>query len=190
MQYFFLFKTLVGIISPAGGKLRTAGFYGREIPLVVCKGRMAFQRAAWLRNRQAFLSLCRDRTNNYDLQLIYNFYEFLVPLFLDLLRIIQLAPPSVYERALPMFIKGLSMLGMDYTDAYYLHLNTLIYLHKNLRNVYDALLRNANRALVTTDIEFMHRLLAGMTSNQAIRGWEGFNAIIGELPEFETAEEF
>ena len=82
------------------------------------------------------------------------------------------------------------MLGMDYTDAYYLHLNTLIYLHKNLRNVYDALLRNANRALVTTDIEFMHRLLAGMASNQAIRGWEGFNAIIGELPEFETAEEF
>ena len=78
MQYFFLFKTLVGIISPAGGKLRTAGFYGREIPLVVCKGRMAFQRAAWLRNRQAFLSLCRDRTNNYDLQLIYKFYEFLV----------------------------------------------------------------------------------------------------------------
>ena len=86
MQYFFLFKTLVDIISPAGGKLRTADFYGREMPFVVCQGRMAFQRAAWLRNRQAFLSLCRDRTNNYDLQLIYNFYEFLVPLFLDLPR--------------------------------------------------------------------------------------------------------
>ena len=91
----------------------------------------------------------------------------MVPLFLDLLRIIQLAPPSVYERALPTFIKGLSMLGMDYTDAYHLHLNTLIYLHKIPRNVYHALLRNANRALVTTDIGFMHRLLAGMTSNQA-----------------------
>ena len=44
-------------------------------------------------------------------------------------------------------------------------------LFKNLRKVYEGLLENSNKAFVTTDIEFMHRLLSGMISNQTLRDW-------------------
>ena len=181
---------MVDVLTPAREKnLRTPDFYSREMPFVVCYGRMILQRAAWLRNRKEFLGYCRERATNFDLQLIFTFYGFLVPCMLDMLRIIQVSTPDKYEQALPLFIKCLSILGMDYTDAFFLHMNTLIYLSKNLRKLYEGLLKNSNKAFVTTDIEFMHRLLSGMISNQTLRDWEAFNLITGELPDFEQAEE-
>ena len=145
------------------------------------------QRAAWLRNRTEFIGLCSGRGVNLDLQMLFTFYEFLVPVVVDFLVTIRTAPASVYEKVLPYFVKALFMLCMDYAQAFLFLMNDYEYLKKHLREVYDGILDNANRTLITLDIEFQHRLLAGLVANCSARGWNKMDQFIAELPGFEEA---
>ena len=163
-------------------------YYKREMPFVVSQGRISLMRAAWLRNRKEFLELTSSRGSVMDLQVLFTFFEFLVPCVLDFLVVIRTAPPAVYERLLPYFMKCLSMLSMDYFQAFLYQMNDWIYLKKFRPVQYTTILNNANTALLTLDIEHQHRLLGGLVGNINARGWMKFNQFVGELPGFEQGE--
>ena len=142
-------------------------------------------RAAWLRNRSEFLALCASRDDNHDLQLLYTFFEFLVPVVLDFLPIVRTGSEAMYERALPYFMKALRILNMNYFEAFLTMMNDFVYLKKRLSWIYTGIMKNKNRCLITLDIEYQHRLLAGLTGNCTVRDWTKFDQFMGELPRLE-----
>ena len=111
-------------------------------------------RAAWLRNRSEFLALCASRDDNHDLQLLYTFFEFLVPVVLDFLPIVRTGSEAMYERALPYFMKALRILNMNYFEAFLTMMNDFVYLKKRLSWIYTGIMKNKNRCLITLDIEY------------------------------------
>ena len=191
--YFILFKMYVDVIRQRDRADRSTDFYSREMSLEVAMERLAIWRSVWMRSRRRFAIELNDRrAAEYDCQMLFVYFEFIVPVLLDFLVIIKTAPWSVYLVILPRFMQVLGTLSCsNYYNDFLMFACDLERLKAELPLAFFSCMENLNRFTSSVPIEKWHAVMTPLALHyRGIRDYKKIDGIAAEMPTFYEADEF
>ena len=128
---------------------RSTDYYSGEMSLEVGMERLSILRSMWMRSRCRFAIELNDRrAAEYDCQMLFVYFEFIIPVLLDFLVIIKTAPWSVYLVILPRFMQVLGTLSCsNYYNDFLLFACDLERLKAELPLAFFSCMENLNRCI-------------------------------------------
>ena len=155
--------------------------------------RLSILRSMWMRKRHRIaVEVDQRRKTEYDCQMLYVYFEFIIPVLLDFLVVVKHAPPQIYMYMLSRFMQALGTLGCsNYYSDFLLYSCDLLRLHRELPLQFGCMMHNLNRFCSSVPIEKWHAVMTPLALHfRGVRDHKAIDCIASEMHKFYQADEF